>query len=461
MILLDDDQMRDFIVNGYVAVKTGLPVVHHQRVCAQLDEMLGGIGNLGNNVLPLIPEIQKVFDDPAVRGALTSVLGQNYLMHPHRYCHLNAPGSDGQQAHKDTYEGEEQVKRHRCRWVLVFYYPQNTTADMGASAVLSGTQYYETADAARTHPEKVLCGEAGTVVIAHYDLWHRATANTSTKKRYMLKFLLTRQEEPSKPTWHCKDTDWRAPQDMAFQERQEALWRSLWEWNCGRLVQANGCIVSGGYQNGQLMDCLDDRDEVVGINAAYILATNGDAIASDLVGKLRNGGAPAWRHAMYSLGAMGVSAVDTLTEALGDPCEKVRIGAAFALGDTGLGGQKAISSLTGALADESAWVRRHAVEALGHIGAASGESTLEIAQLLDDEHEWVRDNVARALAKIGPAAGAAVSALVRCLQDDSRYVRFHAGAALRRIDTAESREVLLDHLMTARWCPLTTIDSRY
>ena len=52
MILLDDDQMRDFIVNGYVAVKTGLPVVHHQRVCAQLDEMLGGIGNLGNNVLP-------------------------------------------------------------------------------------------------------------------------------------------------------------------------------------------------------------------------------------------------------------------------------------------------------------------------------------------------------------------------------------------------------------------------
>ena len=208
MILLNDEQMRDFVVNGVVTVKSDLPAAHHERVRQKLDDLFDGIGNPGNNVLPLVPEIQEVFDDPRVDGAMTSVLGPNYLMHPHRYCHANQPGSAGQDAHKDTYEGDEQVKRHRCRWTLAFYYPQDTTVEMGPSAVLPGTQYYETAEAAHAHPETALCGEAGTVTIIHYDLWHRGTANSSTKKRYMLKFLFTRLEEPMRPAWGGVDTEW-------------------------------------------------------------------------------------------------------------------------------------------------------------------------------------------------------------------------------------------------------------
>ena len=36
---------------------------------------------------------------------------------------------------------------------------------------------------------------AGTVVITHYEIWHRATANRSTRTRYMLKFLFARTQE--------------------------------------------------------------------------------------------------------------------------------------------------------------------------------------------------------------------------------------------------------------------------
>jgi hypothetical protein len=45
--------------------------------------MFEGTGNLGNNVLPLIPEIQEIFDHPLVHGAMQGVLGENYAMHSH------------------------------------------------------------------------------------------------------------------------------------------------------------------------------------------------------------------------------------------------------------------------------------------------------------------------------------------------------------------------------------------
>ena len=83
---------------------------------------------------------------------MTSVLGPNYVMHPHRYCHLNRQGSEGQNFHKDSYEGDEQVKHHRCRWTMALYYPHDVTEDMGPTAVLPATQYYDTRDAAHSQP---------------------------------------------------------------------------------------------------------------------------------------------------------------------------------------------------------------------------------------------------------------------------------------------------------------------
>ena len=57
-IQLTDAQMRDFIINGYVKVKTDFPPSFHESIFQHLDAMFEQTGNLGNNVLPLIPEIQ-------------------------------------------------------------------------------------------------------------------------------------------------------------------------------------------------------------------------------------------------------------------------------------------------------------------------------------------------------------------------------------------------------------------
>ena len=61
----------------------------------------------------------------------------------------------------------------------------------------------------------------------------------------------------------------------------------------------------------------------------------------------------------------------------------------------------------------------------------------------------------------GPPAGVAVSALCPILTDENRYVRYSGLLALQRIGTPEAQSVLVDELLAARWCPITTKDTPY
>ena len=466
--LLNDKEMRRFIIDGYIKVQPDFPASFHETIFQQVEDMFESQGNLGNNLLPLIPEIQQVFSDPAVHGALTSALGENYVMHSHRYCHFNPPGSTGQNFHKDSYEGDEQIRRHRCRWMMGFYYPQDTTEDMGPTAILPGTQYYETHESAHSQPELALCGEAGTVTLVHYDLWHRAMPNQSDKKRHMLKFLFTRLDEPKAPSWNSANSTWGSLNGEV--SGPEAMWQSLWNWFYGK---QNGATADTGLAENDLpalIAALGDKDEVVRLNAAYELGMVGAAAVPALIETWREASEDAdspgletesFRHATYALSAIGEPAVPALIDTLQDKNESIRVSAAYALGDIGSAAQDAVPSLTQALRDESAWVRRHATEALGLIGQPAQNTVPALIGLLRDEHYWIRDNAARALARLGPAAEAAIPALMDTLNDENRYVRFHATFALKQIGTSEATNVLFDHLLTSRWCPLTTSHSAF
>ena len=65
---------------------------------------------------------------------------------------------------------------------MIFYYPQAVEHDMGPTKVLPSSQYLfqdfgnPSADAELPPPHRLTCA-AGTVVIAHYDLFHGATAH--------------------------------------------------------------------------------------------------------------------------------------------------------------------------------------------------------------------------------------------------------------------------------------------
>ena len=194
--LLDDKAMQDFIINGYTVVKPDLSQEFHRTVCEQALAITKSGRGFNNTLVTEIPMLQTVLDDPTVDGALTSILGPNYVVNQHNACHYHPPGSKGQHWHKDYPLGGN-VRCHRPRLAMAFYYPQDVDEEMGPTAIQPTTQYCMTSQS--DAPKLSLCGAAGTVTIVHYELWHRATANRSDKVRLsMLKFLFCRHC-PSKP----------------------------------------------------------------------------------------------------------------------------------------------------------------------------------------------------------------------------------------------------------------------
>ena len=266
MNLLTDAQMREFIVNGFVTVQTDFPPEFHASVRAQAESIFSTEGNPGNDILPRIPELAELFAHPAVTGALTSILGPGYAMHAHRHCHLTPPRQPAQRQLQDSYEDDRNVRHHRTRWAMAFYYPQDVPPAMGPTSVLPASQYYTSRSQPERQEESVLCGAAGTVTIVHYDLWHRAATNRSDRNRCMMKFLFCRMSEPTEPSWNCHDPS-RRPQfgGAAIPE----LCRSVWNWYLGHCRHGTGQTTSAGS--------VDDARPVGGGNHAVSGSEAGDA----------------------------------------------------------------------------------------------------------------------------------------------------------------------------------------
>ncbi len=478
--LLNPEEIRDFIVNGYIQIQADFSTDLHGHIYQQIEEVLAKEGNPGNNLLPRIPEIQRVFEHPKVSGALTSLLGPNYLIHPHRYCHLNTPGSDGQTWHKDDYVFDQKVRHHRFRWVMAFYYPQDTTEDMGPTGVLPGKQYYNTVSdtdpAQSTERATALCGQAGTVTIVNFDTWHRAMANRSDKKRYMLKFQFTRMEEPSQPLRSNGHTNWQP----ADNDRHQALSRHVWNWlSQSRNAEPAHATSDENGSVSQLIASLRDSDERARLNSAYALGEMGKSVVPALMQTLRDeaealakknvaktaanpqGGNPAELYSTQALTEVGQPSVPALISALGDTSWPTRAAAADTLGNLGSLAKEAVPGLIQGLRDESSWVRRNAAEALGTIAAPAEDIVPVLAQVSNDSEMLVRLNAVMALAKIGQSAEDIVPTLAGRLSDEGRYVRYYAAAVLRQIGTPEARNALWDDLLTSRWCPITTAENPY
>ena len=453
--LLTDAQMRHFVVNGYVTVTTALPAQFHEAIYQETMTVFDKEGNPGNNLVPRIPEIQKVLDDPNVKGALTSLLGTDYYMQPHRHPHYNPPGSPGQNMHQD---GGKRWSHHTRR-LLVFYYPQDTPLELGPTGVVPMSHYYSTREGSGVAPEQPIVGKAGTVAFANYDLWHRAMPNGSEKRRYMMKFLYTRMSEPQEPTWANKETDWANGTPAGPAEHQE-MFRHLWNWHRG-VEDSEGGRTSNGESLSGLISALNSTSESTGLQAAYELPRFGDKAVPALVQCLQDESEMTRRNACYALNAVGSAAVEPLRDTLKDAREYVRDNAVEALGDLGTKAEPAVPELVETLGDPSGSVRSHTIEALGTTSQSSAIAVPGIVKALEDENDGVRRNAVFALARIGKDAPGAVEGLQSVLFDANRYVRGDAVHALYRIGTPAAKSALLRYLETTRWCPVTSKESTF
>lgn len=454
-LLLTDEQVQSFIANGYLILKTDFPREFHERLVKQLNDIYDSEGNPGNNILPRIRDLQRVFENPVITGALTSVLGPNYLLHTHRHGHYNSIPKPGAW-HKDSYWGYDRLRNHHPWWAMIMYFPQDTPAELGPTGVMPGTQYQDLRNFASDEmaEEATASGEAGTFALIHYDIWHRSTPNLLGNPRFMLKFEFMRTQAPAGPSWDHKKEE--LPAEFAA----NPIYNDVWNWMSGRSASLAGTKPEEAAAIAELSQLLSGQEPSAQI-AAYELASRGQAGIEALLEALRNGSESVSRIASYGLSVAGAQAIEGLTKALELESETAANHAAFALSELRGFSDNAVPKVTALLAHPSAAVRRTATEALGIMSTDPAAVVPALIQALRDEDTQVRFTAGLSLVRIGPAAAAAVPALAQALGDGNRYVRGHALEALRYIGTKEANEVLLHELFNARWCSDTTPASTF
>ena len=467
--LLNDQQIQNFIKNGYITVHPNLPDVH-EEIYRKTAAIFEKEGDPRNHILQKVPELSQVFAHPTVRGVLTSLLGPNYMMHPHRHAHMKQPGQKGGAWHQDGRSKHfttkdhgwlfEWRRHHRFRSVWAWYYPQEVTEDMGPTAVIPGVQYYDLEsmrhyNSAYSDPGigALLCGKAGTITIGHYHQWHSSWGtNRSNKNRYMIKFLLTRTDEPQHPSWNANgitSTNTEPLTGDAPTPGQGAVWNHVWDWLSGDNKAAARNGGGNGNHVSELIGALHDTSAPTRLNAVYTLGAVGESAADQLIDALRQTAEPVeiteeplLTHAASALSAIGAAAVPALISVLNnDAAWWVRATAADTLGDIGSPAAEAVPALIQALDDSSEWVRRNAVNALGTVG----EGMDPLIAALQDDHPLVRSNAVSALARTCKGADSGVDAASRALStvmydDEYAIIREYAISALEEMGSMNDRE---------------------
>lgn len=456
--LLTDEQMRQFITQGYLILKTDFSQEFHEHLTEQLNEVYRNEGNPGNNLLPRIRELQRVFDHPVIDGALTSVLGPNYMMHSHRHGHYNAVNTPGDW-HKDSYWGYQRMRNHHPWWAMIMYFPQDTPIELGPTGVFPGTQNYETRTFTKdeVEDEVLASGEAGTFALIHYDIWHRSTPNLLGQPRYMLKFEFMRTTYPTRPSWDHHDAEWVLPETLNTPiARHDMLWKEMWNWLSGEIGSLSGTLSDDSESISALVTQLQGEYEPLALNAAYELACRGGKGVNALLQALHHEEVTVSRIAAYGLSVSGRGAIEGLTASLDSDRPDTVTHAAFALGELGYFASEAVTKLVSLLDHPSERVRREIVESLGMIGTPVDEVISGLVRGLQDDDVQVRFMAGLAFTRLGSAGAPAVPHLEDVLDDDNRYVRAHALEALRYIGTDQAKDLLIHRLMNDRWCSTTT-----
>ena len=217
--LLTDVDMARFLVTGYHIVEPDLPPGLNSRIADKLDELAA---NPGDAITEEVPDLWQVVEHPQVRGALVSLLGEDYTVNSHRHWHCKLPGSGAMQWHQDgTNNRNTQIDR-----LLGLYYPHEITADMGPTVIVPATQFRNAptdrmATYSNIRGQVPLTVKAGTVAFTHYDLWHGTASNRSSIKRHMIKFLFNRASRNAAPSWSHDPEALNRPRDWDARDKAQ------------------------------------------------------------------------------------------------------------------------------------------------------------------------------------------------------------------------------------------------
>ncbi|MDE0225115.1 MAG: HEAT repeat domain-containing protein [Gammaproteobacteria bacterium] len=439
-IRLNDEQVRRFICDGVLVLDSGLEPEVHRDIYDKIRWNNTHEFNMGNNVLPRIAELQQVLDAPAIHGALQSILGDDYMLHPHRFMHASEPvdeadrnlslngsehgvlmgkGSSGNSCwHQDGQIPMSRARYHVPRLAMILYFPQDTPAERGPTRVIPGTHlqpYLQKSDFPYAFVGDHI--KAGTCLLIAFDIAHAALSNLTDSSRYMVKFIFLRTRTPVGPSWDGGEVGWQPPNARLGRYDHGETWSYIWDWMRGAPRFASGkASVSKDVQ--KWMGFLHDTDQEIRLKAIYTLAAMGaDAIGPLTESLLRNAGQEREVTCPYMIDKSGAFVP------IGDPNVRRWNDVAYTLQDEayalGAMGEVAVQPLMELLGHDDAWIRINAAFALGEIGPPAARAMPELAKLLDDERHQVARATLDAMGCIGTNMHAALPAVRRVLTVDN------------------------------------------
>lgn len=511
MKLLSDEQVRQFITDGCLTFQPDVDPDLHSVIDEKLRFAVEQEFPVGNNLLSRVPEIWHVLRSPNIRGALTSLLGSNYYVHPHRAIHSSRPVEDktvtyaadhnappmgkgsmaGSGWHQDAQSPLSRGRHHTPKYLIAFYFPHDTPELMGPTRYQAGSYLFSEPH----QPTGVVLPDfvkAGSFVLLHFDMVHAGWPNRTDLARYMIKIVFTRTEHPRTATWHHQTPSWERPASSLVEVDLEPAWHYIWNWMRGDERK----VVNGGFDSSGL-NSLDEGirmrsiyheidDDAIGrlITQLEALADlgmherrkavdkSGQEVPRDhVIGVERrwNERAIVFDDAAYALGSSGERAIEPLTHLLSNEDPWVRINAVFALGEIGPKAKTAMPELTKLLSDPHQQVVRQTLDAIASIGEGMDIAFDEIERLLTTSNpDWQRPEVMRGWTGENQVRLNAVFALMsainyandfdriesvleKSLDDPNGYVPAVAVETLTRLGTTSSHAAAIRYLQDRRW----------
>jgi|TARA_B110000238_G_scaffold53148_1_gene58082 hypothetical protein len=430
---LDDEQVRSFICDGVLALDSVDDKGLHQHIRDKLAALNGRPGHIDSNVLPSVSELQRILDAPAIDGALNSILGDDYMLHPMKAVVPSAPLSaadrkidlkgdedgppmgEGSRSysywHKDTYLPLGRARYHLPRFVFLFYFPQDTPKEMGPTRVIPGSQYQDRLSS-EDHPFAFVPEgiKAGNCLLTAYDIDHAGLSNRTEQMRYMVKFIFFRTQNPQRPSWQGGEGAWQMPAKRQGRYEHRETWARVWDWMCGK-QQAEALPASNV---DQLVSRLNGADQQQRLAAMYALGAMGKHALEPLLASLLEAEGHDRIEPPY------VQKADGSFEAQGNPDEQHWTEGGYTFQDEayalGCLGEVAADPLLALLDREDAWIVVNAAFALGETGSAAGRAVPRLARLLESPDHRVVRAALEAIACIGSNTIAALPAIKKLLE---------------------------------------------
>ena len=508
--LLSDDQIREFITNGFLILNCENQEILHKIIKDKLEYFYNTESWLGNNVMARIPELWNIIGSNIVKGAVASILGPEYVLHPHRAVHTSEPIDDktitysaqqdapqmgsGSQAgsawHQDAHSPLARARHHFPRYLIGFYFPHYTPPEMGPTRIYAGSQFYSK-PLVPSKKFSLLGFESGSFVLAHFDIVHAAFPNQTDQTRFMIKFVFARTKQQVAPTWNHIDENWNTPKNLCSQYNLESAWKASWFWLQGKETSSK---YLGSIKN------LNSADQCLRVNAIYRAAHKGNIarltrkieklaekqfhqrkLAKNEKGRnipmdLQDGWERRWNEravlfddSAYTLGTIGIEAVPELINHLSHSDPWVVLNMIFALGEIGAEAEAAKPELVNLLNSSEQVVVRQTLDTLSSIGGNLDLAIKPIEKIFSTKNEkWCDPLVLRgwnaqeqievnsAFLLLSAVDGqtnqsALENLLKKVLSCSNGYASNIATEALRRIGTKSALESSVKFLQNHFW----------